>query len=96
MVQVASPEYRAFLEYMCPGAGWLPASVSASSSGSTVAAGPQAPSGMTAGQGHSTGRWPPAGGDPAVCPRPVLGIYDDHDFGWNNGNWRLPDKDRYG
>lgn len=29
------------------------------------------------------------------CKRPVLGTYDDHDFGWNNGNKRLPDKDQY-
>eukprot|EP00955_Chlamydomonas_euryale_P045434 353152-Chlamydomonas_euryale.AAC.1 len=33
--------------------------------------------------------WPPAGSDPAACPRPVLGTYDDHDFGWNNGNGRM-------
>ena len=32
---------------------------------------------------------PPPGSDPSVCPRPVLGTYDDHDSGWNNGNDRL-------
>jgi len=26
------------------------------------------------------------------CPKPVLGSYDDHDFGWNNGNRNLPNK----
>jgi alkaline phosphatase D len=30
-----------------------------------------------------------------VCARPILGVYDDHDFGWNNGNRRLPHKDVY-
>lgn len=32
------------------------------------------------------GDFPPAGRDPFVCPRPILGVYDDHDFGVNNGN----------
>ncbi|CEL96472.1 unnamed protein product [Vitrella brassicaformis CCMP3155] len=26
------------------------------------------------------------------CHRPILGTYDDHDFMWNNGNRRLPNK----
>jgi alkaline phosphatase D len=34
----------------------------------------------------------PAGDDLAVCPRPILGVYDDHDFGANNLNHRLPNK----
>eukprot|EP00241_Pyramimonas_parkeae_P003592 CAMPEP_0114237380 /NCGR_PEP_ID=MMETSP0058-20121206/7357_1 /TAXON_ID=36894 /ORGANISM="Pyramimonas parkeae, CCMP726" /LENGTH=654 /DNA_ID=CAMNT_0001349413 /DNA_START=109 /DNA_END=2073 /DNA_ORIENTATION=+ len=40
----------------------------------------------------ASGNFPPAGGDPQVCPRPILGVYDDHDFTWNNGNGRLPQK----
>ena len=27
-----------------------------------------------------------------MCDRPILGTYDDHDFGGNNGNSREPDK----
>jgi alkaline phosphatase D len=34
----------------------------------------------------------PAGDDLAVCPRPILGVYDDHDYGANNLNHRLPSK----
>lgn len=34
------------------------------------------------------GQVPPPGTDPAACPKPIMGIYDDHDFGWNNGNRR--------
>lgn len=34
----------------------------------------------------------PDGSDPAICARPILGTYDDHDSGWNNGNERLPGK----
>ena len=40
------------------------------------------------------GYFPPPGNDRSVCPRPILGTYDDHDFGWNNGNRREPDKKR--
>jgi hypothetical protein len=40
----------------------------------------------------AAGRFPPDGSDSHVCPRPVLGTYDDHDFTWNNGNGRLPHK----
>ena len=36
----------------------------------------------------AAGMVPPPGTDTQVCPRPVMGIYDDHDFGWNNGNRR--------
>jgi len=38
------------------------------------------------------GIFPPLGIDPTVCDRPIMGTYDDHDFGWNDGNKRLPDK----
>eukprot|EP00200_Dunaliella_tertiolecta_P004176 CAMPEP_0202341118 /NCGR_PEP_ID=MMETSP1126-20121109/2261_1 /ASSEMBLY_ACC=CAM_ASM_000457 /TAXON_ID=3047 /ORGANISM="Dunaliella tertiolecta, Strain CCMP1320" /LENGTH=624 /DNA_ID=CAMNT_0048931911 /DNA_START=143 /DNA_END=2017 /DNA_ORIENTATION=- len=38
---------------------------------------------------------PPQGSSPSVCPRPVLGVYDDHDWGWNNGNRRLPRKTEF-
>lgn len=34
------------------------------------------------------GQVPPPGTDPAACPKPIMGVYDDHDFGWNNGNRR--------
>ena len=40
----------------------------------------------------ATGHFPPDGSDSRVCPRPVLGTYDDHDYTWNNGNGRLPHK----
>lgn len=36
----------------------------------------------------ASGVFPPLGTDPAMCPRPIFGIYDDHDSGWNNGNAR--------
>eukprot|EP00613_Pedinella_sp_CCMP2098_P076997 CAMPEP_0171939682 /NCGR_PEP_ID=MMETSP0993-20121228/36516_1 /TAXON_ID=483369 /ORGANISM="non described non described, Strain CCMP2098" /LENGTH=601 /DNA_ID=CAMNT_0012581575 /DNA_START=397 /DNA_END=2202 /DNA_ORIENTATION=+ len=38
------------------------------------------------------GEFPPVG---PLCPRPILGTYDDHDFGWNNGNHREPDKQAF-
>ena len=42
---------------------------------------------------------PPSTRFPAgeLCDRPIIGIYDykDHDWGWNDGNSRLPDKDAY-
>lgn len=58
VLQLESPGYKAFLEYMCPD--------------------------------HARkGVFPPYGTDPAYCPRPILGIYDDHDFGWNNGDKRF-------
>lgn len=38
------------------------------------------------------GYFPPPGHDPEVCERAVLGIYDDHDFGANDGNAREPSK----
>ncbi|KAG1658589.1 hypothetical protein FOA52_016201 [Chlamydomonas sp. UWO 241] len=37
-------------------------------------------------------QWPPTGSDPSACQRAVLGTYDDHDSGWNNGNGRMPAK----
>ena len=41
---------------------------------------------------ESSNTFPPAGGDKSVCPRGISGVYDDHDFGWNDGNSRLEDK----
>lgn len=41
---------------------------------------------------RDAGLFPPPGTDLDVCPKPILGIYDDHDFGWNNGDMREPDK----
>lgn len=38
------------------------------------------------------GLFPPDGSDPDVCQHPIYGIYDDHDFGWNNGNSRELEK----
>ena len=35
---------------------------------------------------------PPIGVDETMCSRPILGIYDDHDFGVNNGNKFFPYK----
>ena len=37
---------------------------------------------------QATGVVPPPGTETGMCPRPIMGIYDDHDFGWNNGNRR--------
>eukprot|EP00903_Cladosiphon_okamuranus_P013391 g12479.t1 len=35
---------------------------------------------------------PPPGTDSAICPRPILGTWDDHDFGWNDGDGRNEQK----
>ena len=35
---------------------------------------------------------PPPGTDSAICPRPILGTWDDHDYGWNDGDGRLEEK----
>ena len=43
---------------------------------------------------RSLGLFPPPGTNNKVC-KPLMGIYDDHDFGWNNGNRRLPHKDAF-
>eukprot|EP00249_Psilotum_nudum_P012012 c23529_g1_i1 orf=105-1763(+) len=44
--------------------------------------------------GHrSKGLHPPIGPDRSVCPRQIFGTYDDHDYGWEMGNKRLPQKD---
>lgn len=37
---------------------------------------------------QAQGRFPPQGGNSSVCPRPVLGVWDDHDSGGNNVNGR--------
>eukprot|EP00877_Chromochloris_zofingiensis_P012778 jgi/Chrzof1/7754/Cz02g35160.t1 len=41
---------------------------------------------------QSKGAFPPIGSDPGFCPRPIFGVYDDHDSGWNNGDGRNPAK----
>lgn len=38
------------------------------------------------------GYFPPPGHNSEICPKPIFGIYDDHDFGWNNGYTREPHK----
>lgn len=43
----------------------------------------------------SEGLFPPPGYDPRYCERQIYGIYDDHDYGVNNMNRRLPDKGFY-
>ncbi|CAM9266786.1 unnamed protein product, partial [Hapterophycus canaliculatus] len=35
---------------------------------------------------------PPPGTNSAICPRAILGTWDDHDFGWNDGDGRLEQK----
>ncbi|EFJ47581.1 hypothetical protein VOLCADRAFT_91850 [Volvox carteri f. nagariensis] len=71
---IHNPDYRAFLDFMCP-----------PTHGSVGAA-------TTSTIGAEPGRFPPTGTDPAVCPRPIMGVYDDHDYGWNNGDRRMPKK----
>ena len=44
---------------------------------------------------RAQGIFPPPGNDPELCKGPIFGTYDDHDFGWNNGNKRLPDAANY-
>lgn len=34
----------------------------------------------------------PPGADPAACPRPILGVYGDKDYGWSGGDRRMPGK----
>jgi alkaline phosphatase D len=41
------------------------------------------------------GIFPPPGQDPSMCSKPIYGIYDDHDFGSNDMNHRLPHKAQY-
>jgi alkaline phosphatase D len=38
------------------------------------------------------GIFPPEGSNPELCDHPIYGIYDDHDFGWNNADQREIDK----
>ncbi|GLI65466.1 hypothetical protein VaNZ11_008816 [Volvox africanus] len=76
---IHQPDYRAFLDFMCPPMHGAASASTVSVSGSM-------------GFGAEPGRFPPTGTDPAICPRPIFGVYDDHDFGWNNGNRRLPNK----
>lgn len=45
--------------------------------------------------GHrAKGLHPPTGSDPSVCSRQIFGTYDGHDYGWEHGNKRLPQKDQ--
>lgn len=46
-------------------------------------------------QARRTGIFPPIGQDPNICPKQIFGVYDDHDFGVNNMNHRLPHKEMY-
>ncbi len=46
-------------------------------------------------RGLDAGYFPPPGSDPALCDKPIWGVYDDHDFGWNNGNKREPSKSQF-
>lgn len=39
------------------------------------------------------GLFGPDGADPALCPRTILGTWDDHDYNWQDGNRRLPRKE---
>lgn len=41
---------------------------------------------------RTLGVFPPPGTDGELCPRPILGTWDDHDFGWNDGDGRLAQK----
>ncbi|CAN0014246.1 unnamed protein product, partial [Sphacelaria rigidula] len=41
---------------------------------------------------RAQGTTPPIGTDPLMCPRTILGTWDDHDFGWNDGDGRLEQK----
>ncbi|CAN0040100.1 unnamed protein product, partial [Ascophyllum nodosum] len=38
------------------------------------------------------GLFPPPGLNKAICPRAIMGTYDDHDSGWNNGDARNEQK----
>eukprot|EP00897_Mesotaenium_endlicherianum_P005053 jgi/Mesen1/4576/ME000232S03835 len=48
--------------------------------------------GEDAAQGNPRG--PMQGRDLAACKRPILGTWDDHDYNWQDGNRRLPTKER--
>jgi len=99
--QLSSPDYRAFLDFMCPpdyynpgSSGSTPDSTSTSTTSSSSSRGSPTSSST---KGRPTGStpapsFPPDGSDPTACPRPVLGVYDDHDSGWNNGDGRNPQK----
>ena len=41
---------------------------------------------------RAVGVFPPPGTNSDLCPRPILGTWDDHDFGWNDGDGRLEQK----
>ncbi|KAG2486941.1 hypothetical protein HYH03_014440 [Edaphochlamys debaryana] len=103
---VHNPDYRAFLDFMCPpqqgssftgtttgpGSGQGPG---ATLRGSGPLSGAAAAAQRLGGWRGEPGRFPPVGTDPTSCPRPIFGVWDDHDYGWNNGNRRLPNKAEY-
>ncbi|PSC67028.1 Clavaminate synthase isoform B, partial [Micractinium conductrix] len=78
VAQVQQPGYQAFLQYACPG-------FDAPGSG-----GPGGGGGGALPPGAAV--TVPAGDDLSVCPRPILGTYDDHDYSISNFNRRLPNK----
>lgn len=43
-------------------------------------------------EARGLGMSPPPGTDTALCPRTILGTWDDHDYGWNDGDGRLENK----
>lgn len=94
--QLAQPGYGDFLDHMCPhhagNATGSDATGSSSSAASSSAASSSSASdsSLIAASSFSSHRIVPQGDSPRACPRPVLGTYDDHDAGWNNGNARLP------
>ncbi|CAN0409767.1 unnamed protein product, partial [Discosporangium mesarthrocarpum] len=44
---------------------------------------------------RAAGLIPPPGMDPDLCPRPIMGTWDDHDYGMNDGNQRMPLKHEF-
>eukprot|EP00953_Heterococcus_sp_UTEX-ZZ885_P040233 20578-Heterococcus_DN1.PRE.2 len=85
-------EYRAFLDYMCPGAaarGLFPPP------GSNPSVCPSLDHALTSDDLCLLSATAAAAGAAAHCThtiRAVIGTYDDHDSGWNNGDSRTPRK----
>jgi alkaline phosphatase D len=92
--QLSIPEYEAFLDFMCPTSSLDDNAGGGSGGDSSGGGGGGASLASNSRQQQQWRRrrqpWPPAGSDPRECPRPVLGTYDDHDSGWNNGDARNP------
>ncbi|CAM6129940.1 unnamed protein product [Calypogeia fissa] len=59
-IQLQNPDYKEFLQYMCPDSRSNPIS---------------------------------AWGDLALCNKPIVGTWDDHDYNWQDGDKRLPTKE---